>query len=108
MALRENPLQIITTTRDSVERIEENLQMSTSQINQKLDHVQEQLQKLIQAKQRNTLTRGRMPLRDPATNTVYNWLMQQPRPAGEWRHLRFAKRANARIPFSDLDSPFHF
>ena len=87
LTLREHPYQIITTTRDSVERVE----ASNLQIHQKLNRVQEQLQELLKAKQRPTSTRVRRPLRDPATNTVYNWLMQQPRPLGEWRisFLRF-------------------
>ena len=94
--LRDHPLYMLRETRDGVQRIElQNIQQSI-QIEQKNLQIQYQLhtiEKKIDALNQVTkkVQRKKVPLRDPANNTVYNWIMQQPREPQQSRinFLRF-------------------
>ena len=73
--LRNHPFFIIQTTRDSVLRIEQ----KTEHLHHKIDLIQQQLTAIAQGRNPNPPKHKRLPLRDPANNTVYNWLMRKPR-----------------------------
>lgn len=96
--LSEHPYFIITTTRDCVKRIEQKVEQQTEHFghqlekqSHKLDLIQQQIEALAQGTRPQKPQRKRLPLRDPANNTVYHWVMQQPRRPKQQRivFLRF-------------------
>ena len=89
--LSDNPYYMLRTTRDDVKHIKGHLGHQLEQQSHELKLIRQELQALAQARKSNKPQRKRLPLRDPANNTVYNWIMQQPRPPGQWRiaFLRF-------------------
>lgn len=90
LSLKENPYSIITKTRDGVQRIEQQTQYFEQKVDRKLDLIQEKIEALAQARPKK-IRRLRLPLRDPADNTVYNWIMRQHRKRKQRRisFLRF-------------------
>ena len=80
---------MLRTTRDDVKHIKhhfgEQLEMQTQQ----LDQIKQQIHALSQGTK--PPQRKRIPLRDPADNTVFHWLMQLPKPPKQRRisFLRF-------------------
>ena len=99
--LRDHPYYIIKNTLcvtqrnlDVTQRVEQKVEQQSQQLeqqSQQLDLIQQQLTALADGPKTNKPQRKRLPLRDPANNTVYNWIMQQPRSPGQWRvaFLRF-------------------
>lgn len=99
--LSEHPYYIIRTTRDGVKRIEQKtehfahqLEMQSQQLemqSQQLDLIQQHIKALYETPNTKKPQRKRLPLRDPANNTVYNWVMLQPRRPKQHRiaFLRF-------------------
>ena len=78
--LRNHPYYMLRETRDGVQRIElQNIQIE--QNNLQVQHQLHTIEKKIDALKQVTkkVQRKKVPLRDPANNTIYNWIMQQPR-----------------------------
>jgi len=92
--LRDHPYYIIKNTLGVTQRnldVTQRVEQKVEQQRQQLDLIQQQLTALADGPKPNKPRRKRLPLRDPANNTVYNWIMQQPRSPGQWRvaFLRF-------------------
>ena len=100
--LSDHPYYMLRTTRDDVKHIKTHfghqLEQQTHElklIRQEQSHelklIRQELQALAQGTRHKKPLRKRLPLRDPANNTVYNWFMLQPRRPKQQRiaFLRF-------------------
>lgn len=89
--LSDHPYYMLRTTRDDVKHIKGNFGHLLEQQSHELKLIRQELQALAQGTIHKKPRRKRLPLRDPANNTVYSWIMQQPRKPGQWRvaFLRF-------------------
>ncbi|BEI31816.1 hypothetical protein BSKO_mt0068 (mitochondrion) [Bryopsis sp. KO-2023] len=90
--MREDPFQIIQHTRDGVARIEESSRQLQQALDKRLANIEMMLGNAQREKKVQQARAKRVPLRDPADNTIYNWLMQQHKAPGQWRSSFFRFR----------------
>ena len=89
--LSDHPYYMLRTTRDDVKHIKGNFGHLLEQQSHELKLIRREIQALAEERKSNKSQRKRLPLRDPANNTVYNWLMLQPKNTKQRRisFLRF-------------------
>lgn len=82
--LGDHPYVMLKETRDGVKRVEQHnlkIEQKNMQIAQRIDQQLHIIENKIDALHKATrkAPRKRVPLRDPADNTIYNWIMELPR-----------------------------